>query len=115
MLNKINFKELLLLIRGATLSVYPSIAEGFGIPPLEAAAAGIPSVCSNTTAMADFDFLEMTLFNPLDSKDLNDKIEMAIKLDNLEEVKMAVHKKFNWSLSSENLKALLKNNAQSGN
>lgn len=46
--------ELATLYRGARLAIYPSLAEGFGLPPLESALRGIPTLCSNTTAMADF-------------------------------------------------------------
>jgi glycosyltransferase involved in cell wall biosynthesis len=31
-------------VNGASLMVYPSLYEGFGLPPLEAASAGVPSV-----------------------------------------------------------------------
>jgi len=34
------------LLRGATVFAYPSIYEGFGIPPLEAMAAGVPVVAT---------------------------------------------------------------------
>ncbi|MFN8250308.1 MAG: glycosyltransferase family 1 protein [Ferruginibacter sp.] len=47
---------LLQLYRGATCFVYPSAAEGFGMPPLEAAAAAVPVLCNNKTALADFSF-----------------------------------------------------------
>lgn len=50
------YQSLLKWYGGASLFVYPSEAEGFGIPPLEAAAAGVPVVCNNKTAMADFTF-----------------------------------------------------------
>lgn len=33
-------------VNGASLMVYPSLYEGFGLPPLEAASAGVPSVVS---------------------------------------------------------------------
>jgi glycosyltransferase involved in cell wall biosynthesis len=55
-LENIPNEELRLLYQAAELFVYPSKAEGFGIPPLEAAALGIPTICSNATAMADFSF-----------------------------------------------------------
>ncbi len=107
-LNKINFQDLLLINRAARLSVYPSIAEGFGIPPLESIACGIPTVCSNTTAMADFDFISDCLFNPLDSLDLNSKIIIALKDTNLNEKKEKVFNKYKWSLAAKEVeKAIL--------
>jgi alpha-1,3-rhamnosyl/mannosyltransferase len=39
-------RELAGLYRGAALYVQPSLTEGFGLPPLEAMACGIPVLCS---------------------------------------------------------------------
>lgn len=41
------------LYRGAALFVYPSLYEGFGLPPLEAMASGIPVVSSNTSSIPE--------------------------------------------------------------
>ncbi len=38
---------------GATCFIYPSLYEGFGLPPLEAMAAGIPVIASNTSSMPE--------------------------------------------------------------
>lgn len=40
---------------GASLFVFPSLGEGFGIPPLEAGATLTPTICNNMTALADYD------------------------------------------------------------
>lgn len=99
-LKKVDFNELILLLRGATLAVYPSIAEGFGIPPLETSAAGISTICSNTTAMSDFVFLKNRLFNPFSENDFNEKIKFG--LQNQQEVSIveAIQKKYSWELSA---------------
>jgi len=41
------------LYRGASLFVYPSAAEGFGMPLLDALLFGLPVISSNRTAMAE--------------------------------------------------------------
>lgn len=41
------------LLRGAAVFAYPSIYEGFGLPPLEAMAAGTPVVCSDAGSLPE--------------------------------------------------------------
>ncbi len=38
---------------GASLYVFPSLYEGFGLPPLEAMSCGAPVVCSNRTSLPE--------------------------------------------------------------
>ena len=45
--------ELPALYSGARVFVYPSLYEGFGLPCLEAMAAGVPVVCSGTTSVPE--------------------------------------------------------------
>ncbi|RYY62972.1 MAG: glycosyltransferase family 1 protein [Chitinophagaceae bacterium] len=51
---------------GAELFLYPSLGEGFGIPPLEAALARVPVLCSDRTALSDFRFFGPDLVDPSD-------------------------------------------------
>jgi glycosyltransferase involved in cell wall biosynthesis len=46
-------EELPALLSGATTFAYPSVFEGFGLPPLEAMACGVPVTCSNTTSLPE--------------------------------------------------------------
>ncbi|MBI2733784.1 MAG: glycosyltransferase family 4 protein [Aquabacterium sp.] len=46
-------QELAVLLRHAKVFVYPSLAEGFGMPPLEAMASGVPVVTSTSTALPE--------------------------------------------------------------
>ncbi len=55
---KISKNDLDRFYSAAEIFVYPSFSEGFGIPPIEAAIQKAPVICSNTTAMAHFDFFE---------------------------------------------------------
>ncbi|MFN0027865.1 MAG: glycosyltransferase family 4 protein [Acidimicrobiales bacterium] len=41
------------LLAGATVLAYPSLYEGFGFPPLEAMAAGVPVVCSDAGSLPE--------------------------------------------------------------
>src|SRR6059036_3584805 len=38
---------------GAKLFIYPSLEEGFGLPPLEAMACGVPTISSYSSALAE--------------------------------------------------------------
>lgn len=106
-LKKIGFHDLVHLVRASTLSVYPSFAEGFGIPPLESIASSIPTVCSNTTAMSDFKFIGNCLFDPSSSDDLNLKIMIALQDDLIEEKRNEVRLKYKWDLSAQIFQKLL--------
>lgn len=45
--------DLPLMYNAADLFVFPSLYEGFGLPPLEAMACGTPVVTSNTSALPE--------------------------------------------------------------
>jgi glycosyltransferase involved in cell wall biosynthesis len=100
---KLEFSKMLLLLRGSKVSVYPSRAEGFGIPPLEAVAASIPTICSNQTAMSDFHFFGQFLFDP----NLQDDFERCLKRvlvnqdSEIERKIKYIKEHYNWFLSAE--------------
>lgn len=109
LLEKVNFKNLLVIMRGAKLFVYPSIAEGFGIPPLEAAAAGIPVACSGSSAMSDFDFLGEGLFDPLSLQDMDRAIKAMLKPD-VQNVKDRLAERYNWQKSADVMRKIFSSN-----
>src|SRR5207244_1385557 len=45
--------ELASLYRGARALAYPSLLEGFGFPPLEAMAAGVPVLCGDIPVLRE--------------------------------------------------------------
>lgn len=61
----------------ATVFVQPSFYEGFGLPLLEAQASGVPVVASKTQALVEIAEGSALFFDPKDSKDMAEKIEMV--------------------------------------
>jgi glycosyltransferase involved in cell wall biosynthesis len=74
-------KELDKLYRNASLYVFPSLCEGFGLPPLEAMARGLPVVSSDATCLPEILGEAVIYFNPLDIDDIAEKIKKTL-LDN---------------------------------
>jgi glycosyltransferase involved in cell wall biosynthesis len=56
--------DLPLLYAGAELFVFPSEYEGFGLPPLEAMATGVPVACSGATSLPEVVGDAAALFDP---------------------------------------------------
>jgi glycosyltransferase involved in cell wall biosynthesis len=54
------------LYRAADCFVFPSLAEGFGLPVLEAMIRGVPVACSNTTSLPEVAGDAALLFDPID-------------------------------------------------
>jgi len=53
MLGYVSDDDLPAVYAGASVFVYPSLYEGFGLPVLEAMACGTPVICSNRTALPE--------------------------------------------------------------
>jgi glycosyltransferase involved in cell wall biosynthesis len=56
-----------LLYNGADLFVYPSLYEGFGLPPIEAMACGTPVIAANTSSLPEVVGDAALLVNPHDT------------------------------------------------
>lgn len=100
---KLNDEELNNYYNQAAAFVFPSLAEGFGIPPLEAAINNCKVLCSNTTAMNDFDFFKYR-FNPNDPIELESKLEQLLKDSDYpyQDIKQKIQSKYNWDIIAEN-------------
>jgi len=66
------------------LFIFPSLYEGFGIPPLEAQACGCPVVCSNSASLPEVCRDSVIYFNPFDIEDIKEKIEFVMYNENLQ-------------------------------
>ncbi len=67
-------EELIELYRKCKLFVFPSTVETFGNPLVEAMACGAPIVTSNTAAMPEIVGDAAKFFDPLDPRDMADRI-----------------------------------------
>lgn len=72
-LGRINDAELRQYYMHALCFVYPSLYEGFGIPPLEAMACGTPTVVSDIPSVREVCQNASLYVNPLSSKDIAEK------------------------------------------
>lgn len=66
----VNDEDLPKLYRQATAFVYPSLFEGFGLPPVEAMACGTPVVTSNVSSLPEVTGDAALLIDPLDQASL---------------------------------------------
>lgn len=110
-------KDLPALYSGATAFVFPSIYEGFGLPPLEAMACGVPVISSNTSSLPEVVNKAGILLPPKDER-LWAKNMVKISKDKklaqtLGKLGLLQAKKFSWEASAkktiEVYKEVLKN------
>jgi len=91
--------------RQARAFVYPSLYEGFGLPPLEAMACRCPVVASNTSSMPEVIGAAASFFDPSDTASTAEAI-MAVACDedrrsDLIAMGAARVKQFSWSRCAE--------------
>lgn len=72
-------KELPVLLRHAQVFIYPSLAEGFGMPPLEAMACGVPVITSDATALPEVVGDAGLLFAPGDADGLARQLDALMR------------------------------------
>ena len=77
-LGKISEEDLNLLYANAKVFVFPSLYEGFGLPPFEAMSYGVPVIAANASCMPDLLNDCALLFQPGDCKDFLDKLDQML-------------------------------------
>lgn len=71
-------QELDNLYKNASLFVFPSMYEGFGLPPLEAMKRGLVVVSSNASCLPEILGDAALYFNPINIDDMAEKIKKAL-------------------------------------
>jgi glycosyltransferase involved in cell wall biosynthesis len=93
------------IYQGARIFTFPSIYEGFGLPPLEAMAAGVPVISSDTSSMPEVIGDAGVLISPYDKEawekaiievDANEKLRNEMIAKNAMQVE-----KFSWDKTAE--------------
>lgn len=103
-------EELISLYENSLFYVFPSLYEGFGLPPLEAIALGAPIVISNTTCLPEIFGENIEYFDPK-SKDNMEQIIYNFILDKgKRELQKTYHQeilnKYSWQDMAESTKKL---------
>ncbi|OGE32000.1 hypothetical protein A2631_02685 [Candidatus Daviesbacteria bacterium RIFCSPHIGHO2_01_FULL_44_29] len=98
-------KEMISLLKKASLRVIPSFEEGFGIPVLEAFAVCCPVACSDTSSLPEVAGEGAMYFNPYSTKDMSEKIIKMLGSDTLRSDLVKKGKKqltkFSWKKMAE--------------
>ncbi len=100
------------LYKNATAFLFPSLYEGFGIPPLEAMHHNCPVVASNAASLPEVCGEAAEYIDPLDAESIADGIWKVISDEafarDLREKGIEREKLFTWESSVEELKSICK-------
>ncbi|MCB9228275.1 MAG: glycosyltransferase family 4 protein [Deltaproteobacteria bacterium] len=96
--------------RNARLVAYPSLYEGFGMPPLEAMASGVPVVTSSTSSLPEVVGDAALKVNPCDVTELSEAMGRLLQDEELrtQMAKAGYHqvRNFNWFRVARNILAV---------
>jgi glycosyltransferase involved in cell wall biosynthesis len=114
----VSHQELLSLVAHAHALIMPSLYEGFGLPPVEAMAAGVPAVVARAASLPEVCGDSALYFDPLDVEDISAKLVMiasdAELCRQLREKGLRHSKLFTWEACSEKTADALCANLESG-
>jgi glycosyltransferase involved in cell wall biosynthesis len=102
----IDDEDLSAVYSGATAFIFPSLYEGFGLPPLEAMKCGTPVICSNATSLPEVVGDAGILINPKDEDALCQAMLNVLKdsslLQELHQKGLVRAQQFSWANCAEN-------------
>jgi len=97
------------LYQASELFIFPSRYEGFGLPILEAARCGTPSITSNSSSLPEILNLPSSTFDPDDPSDISETISRAlcdaVRMDELTEAAATAADFHTWNRVAERLVA----------
>lgn len=97
----------------ASAFVYPSLYEGFGIPPLEAMSFSCPVVCSDVSSIPEVVGDAAEMFDPYDIKSIQSAIERVVQDEDLKKELISRGKErikqFSWERCAQETLKIYKN------
>lgn len=101
------FQDLPELYSGAIALLYPSLYEGFGIPPIEAMACGCPVIVSNTSSLPEVCANAAIYIDPQDTVSIKNGMEKVLNdtdyRESLVQLGFENIKRFRWDKSAKDL------------
>ena len=98
--------------QNATMLVYPSLYEGFGLPPLEAMACGCPVVCSQTASLPEVCGEAAEYFDPSSEEEMSAKIAYLLgnedRRKELSRAGIAQAAEYSWERMADETSAIYK-------
>jgi glycosyltransferase involved in cell wall biosynthesis len=95
------------LLQMAVCFVFPSLYEGFGIPVIEAMAAGVPVVCADIPVLREIGEDAALFGDPKNPEDFAEKIHSVLSDENLRrsliEKGIEIAKKYTWQKTAEKI------------
>lgn len=109
-------KDMPALFCGASVFLFPSLSEGFGIPIIEAMACGTPVITSNLSAMPEVAGSGALLIDPMCEQEIADKL---LELENNPELRSSQRdyglkraQQFSWKRNTKKLISIYKQHHQ---
>ncbi len=100
-------QEIPLIMAGAKCFLFPSLYEGFGLPPLEAMACGVPVVTANCSALPDVVGDAAVLVEPDKTESIRQGILAVLEKEELRKqmIERGIQqaKKFSWKKTADSL------------
>ena len=85
MLHHVDFQDFPTIYQSASLFIYPSLSEGFGIPVIEALHSNVPVITSNQACLKESGGTGSHYVSPTDETDLANAIEKILCDQNLQQ------------------------------
>jgi glycosyltransferase involved in cell wall biosynthesis len=112
-LGYIQSRDLPAVYRSATVTIFPSIYEGFGLPILESQASGTPVITSSTSSMPEVGGDASIYVDPYNSRDIAEALRGLLSSSSLQkqlrDLGMKRAKQFTWEKTARETLKIFQN------